>query len=183
LCTISGRNGTALLVIDVQVDVVAGCFDEAQRTANIADLVRHARTNSVPVIWVQHNDEELTVGSPGWQLVEQLVPLKDESIIHKNYRSSFEATNLDEVLAELNVGHLIMCGSQSNYCVRNTLHAAIERGYDVTLVADAHTTCDEYVDNQVIPGANIVNELNQVSGHYELPGRVLQTKLTSEILA
>lgn len=183
MCTISGRNLSALLVIDVQVDVVTGCFEAEKRTANIVNLVSFARANSIPVIWVQHNDEELVQGSAGWQLVESLVPLASEAIIHKNYRSSFEATNLDEVLAELNVGHLIMCGAQSNYCVRNTLHAAIERGYDVTLIADAHTTCDEYADDQVIPGANIVNELNQVSGYYELPGRLLQTKLTSELMA
>jgi nicotinamidase-related amidase len=116
-------------------------------------------------------------------LVPELLPEPGEAVIHKNFRSSFENTDLDAVLAEQGVAELIVCGSQTNYCVRNTVHAALERGYDVTLVSDAHTTCDEHTEHLVIPAQHIVEEFNRVSEHYELPGRQLRTVTTSSILA
>ena len=46
------------------------------------------------------------------------------------------------MLAERGVGRLVVAGAQTDACIRSTLHGAITRGYDATLVADAHTTED-----------------------------------------
>mgnify|MGYP003339131706 FL=1 len=46
-------------------------------------------------------------------------------------------------LAERSVGHLYVAGAQTDACIRSTIHGAFTRGYDVTLVADAHTTEDQ----------------------------------------
>jgi len=98
-----------------------------------------------------------------------LKPATGERIIHKLWRSSFEETDLEDVLEELKVGHLIVTGAQSNYCVRHTIHAAIERGIDITLIEDAHTTLDESWNGMPIPAEMIVAELNRSCSDYDLP--------------
>jgi nicotinamidase-related amidase len=172
------RTQTALLVIDVQVAVVESVYKRDETVANINRLVAHARTNSIPVVWVQHNDNELPRDSAQWQIVPELSPAGNEHIVHKNYRSSFEETNLDEVLAELNVGHLIVCGAETTWCVRNTIHAAFERGYDVTIIGDAHTTNDIDWEGVVLSAKSLIEELNLTLEEYHLPGRLVKVQTT-----
>lgn len=136
------RPNSALLVIDVQRGVVAPSPNRAELVANIDALVTKARAESVPVVWVQHHDEGLVEGSDEWQIVDELAPAATEPIVHKEFGDSFAQTDLDERLAELGVGRLVVTGAQTDACVRSTLHGAIARGYDATLVADAHGTED-----------------------------------------
>lgn len=163
------RTDTALLVIDVQNGVVDYAKNRNATIAKIVGLVDRARAAGTNVIWVQHSEDDMPIDSEYWQIVPELKPTKDEKIIHKQWRSSFEETDLEEVLEELKVGHLIVTGAQTNYCVRHTIHAAIERGLDVTLVSDAHTTMDESWDGVAIPAEMIVAELNRACADYDLP--------------
>lgn len=181
MTTLENRNATALLVIDVQNDVVDGAFDRAARISNMADLVEKARTAGAPVVWVQHSDEGLPRNTEGWQIVPELAPDAGEPVIHKMYRSSFEGTNLEQVLAERHIGHVVMCGAQTNYCIRNTVHAAFERGYDVTLVADAHTTTDELWPEGLVSAEQVVAEQNHACLHYDLPGRTVRAANSADI--
>lgn len=181
MCTIAGRDATALLVIDVQVEVVAHAWKRNEIVGRIADLVATARAQDVPVVWVQHSEDELPIGSDGWQLAPELAVAEDEPIVHKLYRSSFEATTLDAELAARNVSHLIICGAETSHCVRHTLHAALERGYDVTLVSDAHTTWDGDYGNPATSAAGIVHEFNLNCRRYSLPGRACDTKTAAEV--
>jgi nicotinamidase-related amidase len=143
MTTLSGRPHTALLVIDVQNEVVANAHNRDGVIANIAVLVGKARAEGAPVIWVQHSDDNLPQDSDGWQYVPELTREGSEPLIHKGYGDSFEATDLEAVLAEREVGHLIIAGAETDACIRSTLHGAIARGYDATLVSDAHTTNDQ----------------------------------------
>ena len=136
--TTLGRTKSALLVIDVQNQVVDGAFKKDQVIANINTAVGKARAAGVPVVWVQHSDDWMAIGSDDWQIVPQLSPADGEAKVGKLYRNSFEATTLEDVLAGLGVGHVYVCGAQTNNCVRYTTHGALERGYDVTLLSDAH---------------------------------------------
>jgi nicotinamidase-related amidase len=136
------RPLTALLVIDVQKGVVAGAPRREEVIANIDTLVGAARAQDVPVIWVQHSDDDLEHGSEDWEYVEELVRLDTEPLVHKHYQDSFEATELEAVLAARGVGRVVVTGAQTDVCIRSTLHGAFVRGYDVTLVADAHTAED-----------------------------------------
>jgi len=133
---------SALLVIDVQRDVVANAYRRNEVIANISGLVDRARKESMPVIWVQHSDDELVKGSEGWAYVEELRAADGEPVVHKQFGDSFEGTNLDELLQDLAVDHLVVCGAQTDACIRSTLHGALARGYNATLVSDAHTTDD-----------------------------------------
>ena len=86
---------TALLVIDVQRDVVANAFRRNEVVANIEHLVESARKAEVPIIWVQHSDDELVKGSEGWAYVSELRMGNGEPVVHKQFGDSFEGTNLD----------------------------------------------------------------------------------------
>ncbi|MFH0172528.1 cysteine hydrolase family protein [Streptomyces cacaoi] len=142
MTTLPGRPNTALLVIDVQKGVVAGAPRRDEVIANIHTLIDAARAQDVPVVWVQHSDDDLERGSENWEYVEELVRLDAEPLVHKNYQDSFEDTELESVLAERGVGRVVVTGAQTDACIRSTLHGAFVRGYDVTLVGDAHTTED-----------------------------------------
>ena len=181
MSTFTDRPNTALLVIDVQNGVVADAFNRAEVIVNIDTLVTKARAKGVPVIWVQHSEEEMPIGSEYWQIVSQLSPLETEPHIRKEYGSSFEATNLDQVLAELKVGNLIICGAQTNNCVRHTSHAALERGYDITLVGDAHTTSDVDWDVYQVKADQVVSEQNLAFLDYALPGRAAKVESSSAL--
>ena len=143
MTSLEGRPATALLVVDVQVGVVAEAVRRDAVVANIAALVDRARAAKVPVLWVQHSDEQLPIGSEAWQIVSELVRRADEPLVHKRYGDSFEGTDLEGHLATAHVGHLVVVGAQTDACIRSTIHGAFTRGYDVTLVADAHTTEDQ----------------------------------------
>jgi nicotinamidase-related amidase len=140
--TLPDRPRTALLVVDVQIGVVAGSHERDSVVANVGSLVEKAREHGVPVVWVQHNDEHLSRGSEEWQIVPELHPDEAEPVVEKSYGDSFEETKLEPVLSELGVGRLIVAGAQTDACIRSTLHGALVRGYDATLVGDAHTTED-----------------------------------------
>lgn len=150
----------ALLVIDVQNDVMAQAWGSQEVTGRIAALVASPRAGNAPVIWIQHNDPWLVRGSASWELA--LPPSPGEPVIDKQFRSAFEQTDLVDALD--GVTHLVVCGAETNYCIRHTIHAALERGYDVTLVSDAHTCCDD-------SAPEIIAEQNANLRDYRLPGR------------
>ena len=142
MTTLENRPNTALLVVDVQNGVVAGAHERDAVVANVGSLVEKARREQVPVVWVQHSNEELARGSDKWRIVPELTPGDAEPLVEKNYGDSFEDTTLETVLSGLGVGRLVVVGAQTDACVRSTLHGAFVRGYDATLVSDAHTTED-----------------------------------------
>ena len=142
MTTLRNRPNTALIVIDVQNGVVANAHNRDGVIANINTLVEKARVEDVPVVWVQHSDEGLPRDSDDWKYVPELARQESEPLVHKNYGDSFEGTELEELLADRGVGRLVVTGAQTDACIRATIHGAFARGYDVTLVGDAHTTED-----------------------------------------
>ncbi len=170
MTSLAERPHTALLVIDVQNDVVAGAHDRDGVIANIAALVGRARAEGIPVVWVQHSDDELPLGSDGWQYVPELPREESEPLVHKLYGDAFEATDLEDVLAEHAVGRLIVVGAQTDACIRSTLHGAIVRGYDATLVGDAHTTEDQSAWGAP-PPEQVIAHTNHYWQFQSAPGR------------
>ena len=142
MTTLENRPGTALLVVDVQVGVVADAVDRDAVVANIARLVDKARAAGTPVVWVQHTNGGMPTGSPQWEYVPELPIGNGETVVHKRWGDSFEETDLEQVLKDKGIGKLVLAGAQSDACIRSTLHGAVARGYDALLVSDAHTTED-----------------------------------------
>jgi nicotinamidase-related amidase len=170
MTTLSGRVKTALLVVDVQNGVVEGAYRRDEVIQNIASAAAKARAAGIAVIWVQHSDEELVIDSAEWQIVSELTPLNGEPLVRKTFRSSFEGTNLEDILASLHVGHLVACGAQTNNCMRHTAHDALAKGYDVTLIADAHTTTSFEWAGMSVSAQAVVEEQN-LNFNEDLPGR------------
>jgi nicotinamidase-related amidase len=180
MTTLIERPNTALLVIDVQNDVMASVHNRDGVIANIAFLVDKARAESVPVVWVQHSSDDLPEGSDGWRYVHELTREEPEPVVHKRYGDSFEDTDLEVVLAERKVGHLIVTGAQTDACIRSTLHGAIVRGYDATLVGDAHTTEDLSQWGAPAPD-KVIDHTNLYWQHHTAPGRHAGTVSTGSV--
>ncbi|WP_251094002.1 cysteine hydrolase family protein [Streptomyces sp. Caat 7-52] len=180
MTTLPDRPRTALLVIDVQNSVVAGAHRRDDVIANINTLIGKARTADVPVVWVQHSDDELEYGSENWQYVAELTRRDGEPLVHKSYADSFEETDLESVLAELKVGRLLVSGAQTDVCIRSTLHGAVVRGYDATLVADAHTTEDMTKYGAPAP-EQVIAHTNLYWKYHSAPGRQGGTVDTADV--
>jgi len=170
MTTLPGRPRTALLVIDVQNGVVAGAHDRDAVVGTIGSLLDRARSEGVPVVWVQHSDDQLERGSEAWEYVPELVRRDGEPVVHKHYGDSFEDTDLEDALDAAGVGHLVVTGAQTDACIRSTIHGAFARGYDVTLVEDAHTTEDLSAWGAP-PPAQVIAHTNLYWQHQAAPGR------------
>ena len=180
MSTLADRPNTALLVVDVQNGVVAGAHERDTVVANIAGLVDRARAERVPVVWVQHSDEQLARGSDDWRIVPELAPGDGEPIVEKTYGDSFEETSLETVLAGLGVGRLVLVGAQTDACIRSTLHGALVRGYDAVLVSDAHTTEDQTAWGAP-PPEQVIAHTNLYWTYQSAPGRTAGTVETKDV--
>jgi nicotinamidase-related amidase len=178
--TLADRPNTALLVVDVQNGVVAGAHEGDAVVANIGRLVEKARREQVPVVWVQHSDGQLARGSDDWRIVPALAPGDGEPLVEKSYGDSFEDTGLEEVLSGLGVGRLVVVGAQTDACIRSTLHGAFVRGYDATLVADAHTTEDQTAWGAPPPD-QVIAHTNLYWADQTAPGRTAGTVATDDV--
>ncbi len=180
MTVLKNRPKTALLVIDVQNGVVKGAHERDAVVANVGSLVEKARREEVPVVWVQHSDKGLARGSDAWRIVPELAPRAAEPLVEKNYGDSFEDTTLETVLSGLRVGRLVVVGAQTDMCVRSTLHGAFVRGYDATLVSDAHTT-EDLTAWGAPPPDKVIAHTNMYWSDQTAPGRTAGTVKTKDV--
>jgi len=182
MATVRNGNKGILLVVDVQAGVLREAWDAPRIIANVARAVERARASGVPVVWVQHSDNDLPRGSAEWQWVPQLTPTNDERVIDKQFNSSFEQTTLDEELARLGATHIALAGAATNWCIRATAYGALDRGYDLTLIKDAHTTeTMELKNGTTIEAARLVDDLNIAMTWLTYPGRTNGTATAEEV--
>jgi nicotinamidase-related amidase len=150
---------TALIIIDIQV----GMFDEDEPVYNgeqllqtLSGLISEARQAGAPVIYVQHNNSRFVKGSPAWPIHPAIAPLGGEVVVQKRTPDSFHETILGDELGKKGIKKLVIAGIQTEYCVDTTCRRAFSLGYEVTLVADGHSSWDnEYITaEQVIAHHN-----------------------------
>jgi nicotinamidase-related amidase len=180
MTTLQNRPNTALLVVDVQNGVVAEAHERDAVVGRVGRLVEQARRERVPIVWVQHSDDQLARGSDDWRIVPELTPDDAEPLVEKNYGDSFEDTTLETVLSGLGVGRLVVVGAQTDACIRSTLHGAFVRGYDATLVNDAHTTGDQTAWGAPPPD-QVIAHTNLYWRYQTAPGRTAGTVATSDV--
>ncbi|NTZ97715.1 cysteine hydrolase [Pseudomonas koreensis] len=157
---------SALLIIDVQQALCSGqyqCFDIRRVIDIINQLSTRARKASVPVVLVQHEEKDspLAHGAEGWQLADGLLTADQDLRIRKTTPDSFYQTELGKLLPGEDFERLIICGLQTDYCVNATVRQAHQLGYDVVLVADAHST----LDNGNMSAEDIIAEHNKDLAH------------------
>lgn len=182
MATVREGNKGVLVVVDVQAGVMRNAWDADRIVGNVSQTVERARSLGVPVVWVQHSNDELPVDSPEWQWVPELKPAAHEPLVHKRFESSFEQTTLEQELARLGATHIALAGASTNWCIRATAYAALERGYDLTLVEDAHTTETlELRNGDKVEAASVVNDLNIAMTWLGYPGRVNGTAAARDV--
>ena len=180
MTTLEHRPRTALVVIDVQNDVVAEAHERDAVVGRIRGLVDRARSEQVPVVWVQHSDDGLAQGSEEWLIVSELSPDESEPLVHKHYGDAFEDTDLEDALSRLGVGRLVVAGAQTDECIRSTLHGAVARGYDATLVSDAHTT-EDLTPWGAPPPDQVIAHTNLYWSNHRAPGRTAGTVESKDV--
>lgn len=181
MATVREGNQGVLVIVDVQVGVMRESWDARRVIGQVARTVERARAHNVPVLWVQHSSDELVEGSAAWQWVPELVPAPGDVRVPKRHPSSFEATSLEDELATLGASHITLAGAQTNWCIRATAYAALERGYDLTLVRDAHTTEPLVLGNGTrVEAAGMIDDLNMAMTWLSYPGRTTATATAEE---
>jgi len=178
--TLADRPNTALLVVDVQNGVVESAHERDAVVANVGSLVERARQEQIPVVWVQHASDQLEPGTDAWRIVPELRPGDAEPLVEKRYGDSFEDTRLETVLSGLGVGKLVVVGAQTDACIRSTLHGALVRGYDATLVGDAHTT-EDLSEWGAPPPDLVIAHTNLYWSDQSAPGRTAGTVETKDV--
>ncbi|MGA2803133.1 MAG: cysteine hydrolase family protein [Acidimicrobiales bacterium] len=175
---------TALLVIDMQEAVLAGCADVTGVVTRINDLLRRAREAGTAIVFIQHgeaDDPELVPGSPGWQLIGTLDRREGDTVVPKSYRDSFAETGLAAELARTGAQRLVLTGAQSDFCVQTAALSALVRGYDVTLVSDAHTTTPAVLPEGELGAEAVVAFVNSRLGTLRYPGRTVEVLPAAEV--
>ncbi len=180
MTTLPNRPNTAVIVVDVQNKVMANSHDRAAVIANIGAVVEKARGAGAPVIWVQHESEDLPKGTEDWRIVPELVPVTGEALVGKEYGDSFEATTLEKTLADLGVGKLVVTGAQTDACIRATIHGGLTRGYDVILVSDAHST-EDLSAYGAPPPDQVIRHTNLYWKYQTAPGRTAGTVSSEKV--
>ena len=168
----------ALLIIDVQAGLCVGkykAFDVEGLIERINSVSARARTAGLPVVLVQHEeqDEGFVHGSADWQLGESLVTADSDLRLRKTFGDAFKETRLHEMLQELGVSELIVCGMQSDFCVDATVRGAVALGYPLTLISDGHST----LDSEGLTAAQIIAQRNEALAQH----RGVQLRRAAEI--
>ena len=176
---------TALLVIDVQEAMFGPgkqppVFRAEEVLANIAILLSRARSAGAKVIYIQHHDQvdpALQPGQPGFAIRAAIAPEPGESVVVKRICDAFTQTNLEQVLRAAGIRRLVSCGIQSDFCVDAASRGAMNRGFDVILASDAHTTWD----NGVLRAEQIIAHVNATLPNMSGPNARIQTTPTAKI--
>lgn len=135
----------AMLVIDMQTMLVnAGPYHRDELLGNIGRLLSACRGAGIPVIYVQHDDEELVPGTENWEIAPAIAPKPGEKRFEKQYSSAFRKTGLQAYLRALNAQNLLICGMQTEYCVDTTIRVAFELGFNVTVPEGGTGTFDNW---------------------------------------
>lgn len=155
---------TALIVIDLQIGVQSEAtplYHLANVIDGINNRIRLFRENNNPVIFVQHNDDELILNSPEWQLFPELDSKVTDFYVNKTHANSFYHTDLSDRLTALHINQLEICGAQTEYCVDTTIKMAHGLGYTLFMKKGLTTT----VNNDLLGAKTIIEHYQNIWNH------------------
>jgi nicotinamidase-related amidase len=172
---------SALLVIDVQAGPMWGTYKRDETFAVIKKMIGKAEGEDVPIFYIQFEGPEndlLARGSQFWQFAQGINPRKEDFIIPKMAADSFFQTDLKKELQRRNITHLFVVGVRTEYCIDTTCRAALSLGFDVTLIADGHTTVDEF---GFLPVEQVIHHYNTVLSRINTPERRILVQASNEV--
>jgi len=138
----------ALLIIDMQNESFQPAYpayDSEAVVKKINTLSAQFRQKRYPVLFIQHDGSKEGCYIPsteGWELLPSLNTAPGDVIISKTANDSFYRTVLKEELARLGADELVITGTATDFCVDSTVKSALINDFNVTVIADAHTTTD-----------------------------------------
>ncbi len=153
-----------LLLIDIQNDYFEGgkceLVNANSALKNAEKALTLFRERGLPIVHVQHLNlrEGATFFLPntdGILIHSRVAPMQHEYIVIKDTPNSFWGTNLLDILKQMDVNSLVVCGMMSHMCIDATVRTAFDYGFDVTLLEDACTTKDLAYKGKVIPAETV----------------------------
>jgi nicotinamidase-related amidase len=151
---VSTLNNTALLIIDVQNNILSGAKDIRGLAAaqaldamvgRLADVLARARKLKIPIWHIQHNgkpDHRLAIGTQGWEIRHEVSPIAPERVLQKTACDAFYETGLATELRAAQITKIIIAGCMTQYCIDTSVRQAVSLGFNVILAQDGHTTED-----------------------------------------
>lgn len=159
-----------LLIIDAQQELIDGNQDESavynkeQLIKNINLVIEKAKKFNVPIIFVRDLDVAEGKGK-GFQVHDEVSMPKDRMIFDKTATNSFHGTGLLNHLKSQEIGHVVIMGCKTQYCIDSAVRTATISGLDVTLVGDGHST----TDSDALSAEQIIKHHNEtLHGHYNV---------------
>jgi len=131
----------ALMIIDLQK-----AFRNPQNTESMAAASEYIngalaqfRRKKLPVIWVQHidDDDRVVPGEPGFDFIDELTPVEGEHRIHKRYGNSFTKTPVLDILRSAGIETVLVTGYCAEYCVLSTCRGALDHDLSPLLLRGA----------------------------------------------
>lgn len=174
----------ALLVIDMQNAIAAGAYDADRVLNTVAGVIAQARQAGTPVIFIRHEHTEdgpLKPDTPAWEIHPTVAPQPGDLVVDKRWSDSFYRTALGDELSKRGVTHLIVAGMETEACVDMTARGAWSRGYDVTVVADGHTTTDYPGFPDLPPAPARIAYHNMLLGYIENPENKITVTPAAEL--
>jgi nicotinamidase-related amidase len=160
----------ALLVIDAQQELIEGnenessVFKKEQLLNNINLVIEKAKESDALVAFVRDTDVGGGEGE-GFQVHQNINVPPLSMIFDKKATNSFHGTPLLAYLKDNGIEHLVIMGCQTEYCIDSAVRTATINGFDVTLVADGHSTKDSFV----LTAEQIIGHHNKtLHGHYNV---------------
>ena len=156
---------TALIIVDIQKDYFPNGKMELSNpeaaATNAAKVLEWFRKNNKENIFhVQHIASNPAMGfflpdTEGVEIHETVEPLKDETIVIKQFANSFLQTDLGKHLAKNEITKLVVVGMMTHMCIDATVRAAVDLGFETTLIEDACATRDLSYDGKVVPAEQV----------------------------
>lgn len=147
--------GIGMKARDAGIGQVFDYYWRALREAvpNQRRLIEAARAAGVQVIYTRIATQTRTARDVGRQhlyvnlavpkdsvdaeILPEIAPAIDDIVLSKTSSSPFNSTGIDQLLHNLGVDTLLVCGVVTNGCVEGTVRDASDRGYNVIMIPDA----------------------------------------------
>jgi len=105
----------------------------------------------------------LVRGEKGHEIIDELKPLPNETVIDKPGKGAFYATDLETILRQRGITHLLFTGLTTNCCVETTIREANDRGFRNLIVPDCTAASSEQLHANALHGMTYLGGLFAVA--------------------